>query len=1441
MSHTKFEYLLKQIGLLKGLVVVAVFSATAQPFQFAHITDTHVGSATGEADLRRTIADINANPDIEFVIHSGDVTEFGSDEEFQLAKRMLDSLRVPWYVIPGNHDTNWSESGGNSFRQVFGDETFAFEHNGYFFVGTNSGPNMRMSPGQVPRENLVWMDSVFAAHPDKDMPLIYINHYPQDSSLNNWFEALDRVKQRNVQLFFCGHGHQNGEYDFEGIPGIMGRSNLRANDSVGGYNIVTIANNEAIYQERNPGAGLQEPWAVIPLRNHHFESEARLYHRPDYGVNTRFATIRERWSFQDESDIGAGLTAYKRLVITANTAGQVYALDANTGRKVWSFQTSGKVYSTPAVWRNYVVVGSSDHFVYCLDAKTGELMWKHETDKAVLGSPLIHQGVAYIGASDGKFRALDIKRGKLRWSFDDVKGYVSDKPLLYENTLYFGSWGNGFYALDPKDGHLKWEWSNGASSRMLSPAACYPVGVNGRVFIVAPDRYMTALDAESGTEIWRKKIDSIRVRESMGLSEDSKLVYVKTMDGQVLGVSTKADSMQIDWTSKLQLPYELTPSAISAAGGFVFVPSHSGTVSGLDATNGDVAWQYKLSNAMVNPMLPLKGQRLVASTMDGKVVCLAYDDLEKRSWIRINQLGYTPSGIKVAVLGSKGTKRVSRFALVESRTGEPVFTGKTGKNFGAYGPFRSSYRLDFSAYVDTGTYYLQVDGARSPQFRIAGDVYKGAADFALRYMRQQRTLFNPFLKDSCHTHDGFTLYAAKAGLPDSTQIDVGGGWHDASDYLQYSTTSANATYHLLAAYRDFPMVFGDDKQANGLDGANGTADVLDEARWGLDWLLKMHPEPHLLFNQIADDRDHAGMRMPGEDDFYGRGVERPVYFVSGEPQQRGKFLNNTTGTSSTAAKFASAFNLGSTLFENLDAAYAQRLREKATTAYAFAKQKPGVTQTASVKSPYIYAEDNWVDDMELAAATQWSATGDAAFLDEALDYARREKVTPWMENDTAAHYQWYPFINLGHRELARRLEGGEKREEVTAYYRDGIEQVWARAGQNAFYRGVPFIWCSNNLTTSFAVQCLWYQELTGDDTYAQLAQANFDWLFGCNPWGTSMVYGLPAWGDTPTDPHSAFTRLADFPIDGGLVDGPVYGSIFNNLIGIRLTKPDAHAPFQSDLAVYHDDYGDYSTNEPTMDGTASLIYLLAAKEQESLGAAQRNDVVLDTYGCIIRGDTTQRKIALVFTADEYGEGAPFILDALRSQRVKGSFFLTGNYLRNVENAASVKRLVADGHYIGPHSDAHLLYCDWGKRDSLLVSKDVFNRDLSANYAAMAKWGIDDSEASFFLPPYEWHNRQIVEWAAERGLQLVNFTPGPRTAADYTYPEMGNRYVDSEQLYNQVLAYEEQHPNGLNGVMLLVHLGTDPRRVDKFYHRLPALIEALTAKGYTFERIDELFR
>jgi peptidoglycan/xylan/chitin deacetylase (PgdA/CDA1 family) len=814
---------------------------------------------------------------------------------------------------------------------------------------------------------------------------------------------------------------------------------------------------------------------------------------------------------------------------------------------------------------------------------------------------------------------------------------------------------------------------------------------------------------------------------------------------------------------------------------------------------------------------------------------------QESSWIRINQLGYTPGGIKVAVWCSKQRESIDNFELVDADSKKAVFQHTASRSFGAYGPFEATARLDFSGFRKPGKYFIRAGLAVSPVFRIDAAVYQGAADFCLRYMRQQRSGFNPFLQDSCHTHDGYTLYGP---MPDSTHIDVVGGWHDASDYLQYSTTSANATYHLLAAYRDFPSVFRDEKQANGLDGENGMVDVLDEAKWGLDWLLKMNPQHNLMFNQLGDDRDHMGMRIPKEDSFYGKGFERPVYFLNGKPQQRGKFLNATTGVASTAGKFASAFALGSMLFQKNQPAYAKMLGTKAGEAFSFGVAKPGVAQTASVRSPYIYAEGDWIDDMELAAAQLFAANGNSIYRQSFNDYLGKDAVGKWMGKDTAAHYQYYPFNNLGVYAMAHNYRSQGKMQDaknIIANYREGLQKVQEKANRNAFRRGIPFIWCSNNLTVSFAIQCYWYRQISGKTDFAELEQANFDWIFGCNPWGTSMVYGLPADGDTPVDPHSAFTHLKNYPIDGGLVDGPVYTSIYKGLIGIHLQDADEYDAFQSGLAVYHDDYGDYSTNEPTMDGTASLIYLLAAKEAES----HQNITMPATeisHGAVIRGDSAKKQIALVFTGDEFGDGLPVITNTLEKQHIKASFFFTGRFYRTKTFQPLIKKLYAGGHILGPHSDQHLLYCDWTKRDSLLVTKDSLFADLTANKKAMEALGIDTKgKRSYFIPPYEWWNDSVASWMDAAGIRLFCFTPGTRSNADYTYPEMGKSYLGSDQIIRSIQQYAETRPAGLNGVILLVHAGTDPRRKDKLYNRLDELIGYLKQKGYAFRTIADLLR
>lgn len=817
------------------------------------------------------------------------------------------------------------------------------------------------------------------------------------------------------------------------------------------------------------------------------------------------------------------------------------------------------------------------------------------------------------------------------------------------------------------------------------------------------------------------------------------------------------------------------------------------------------------------------------------IVLISLKANSQSSWIRINQLGYTPQSTKVAVLGSKNNFKLESFSIHNSETGKITYSSKDIISKGEFGPFTSSYRLDFSDFQKAGSYFIKVNDIQSPVFRINADVYDSTADFLLKYMRQQRCGYNPYLTDSCHVNDGYIVYnSAKNGQ----RIDVTGGWHDATDYLQYTATSANAIFQLLFAYRENPKAFEDSHQANGLPGPNGIPDVLDEAKFGMDWLLKMNPSPTEFYNQIADDRDHVGYRLPNKDKaIYSKDhIGRPVYLASAEKQGLLKYQNRSTGVASTAGKYASAFAIGADVLAEFFPEIVENLKSRALTAYLYGKQNPGVSQTAPCRGPYFYEEDNWLDDMELAASEIYKLIKEESFKKDALDFASQEKISPWIGKDSVNHYQYYPFLNAGHHELAISLKGSE-RKVVTNNYKDGLELLYKRGKENPFFVGIPFIWCSNNYITAAVSQCKLYRELTGDMKYIEMEASLRDWLFGCNPWGTSMIVGLPKNGDSPVYPHSSLHKLNGYQTYGGLVDGPVYGSIFNSLIGLVLEREDPYTEFQSNKFVYHDDVGDYSTNEPTMDGTASLLYYLSSLEKESVEYGhQKFKIIYDETGAIIRGNPDEKTLHLVFTGDKFNDGGMTILKVLRKHHIKASFFLTGDFYRNPNFATFIREAIIDGHYLGAHSDKHLLYNDWSIEKKLLVDYEKFSTDLNANYEAMKPFHISKENAPYFLPPYEWNNEIITQWADRNELTLINYTPGTLSHADYTLPNDKN-YRSSKEIYQSIIEYESK--NGLNGFLLLSHLGTDLKRIDKFYLQLDMLISNLEKKNYEFIGLSEL--
>ncbi len=572
--------------------------------------------------------------------------------------------------------------------------------------------------------------------------------------------------------------------------------------------------------------------------------------------------------------------------------------------------------------------------------------------------------------------------------------------------------------------------------------------------------------------------------------------------------------------------------------------------------------------------------------------------LRAEVFLRVNQVGFAEHDPKVAVALS-GSALPDRFSVIDVHTGASVFDGRTLPLAGErWGKFDHLADLDFTTVSRPGRYVLRLGDTRSLPFAIGQQPLADLPDEMLEFLRQQRCGYNPWLRARCHQKDGRTAYGP---LPAGTEIDARGGWHDAADLLKYHLTSGNATAQMLLAYELTRHAaknpsFADRVDAQGDPGPNGRPDILDEARWGLEWMLKLHPAPGQLYHQVADDRDHVGFRLPQNDlaDYgWGQGGARIVYYADGGPQGLRQFQSESTGVANIAGRYAAAMALACQTWKNdpRERDFAERCLKAGREVYELGREKEGSQQGNSYKAPYRYEETTWADDMEWGAAELFRATGEHRYLDDARRYARIAASETWMGREQTKHYQFYPFMNVGHFRLYDLVEAVFQ-QALAGYYRDGIKSCVRAAETTPYQVGVPFIWCSNNLVVALVTQCFFYERMTADTQFRGFAIRNRDWLLGRNPWGYTMFTNVGS--VFPKDVHLQTTKLTGRTVRGALVDGPVYERIFRSQLGVSITEPDPLAPFQDQRAVYHDDMNDYVSNEPTMDGTASAILMFAA-------------------------------------------------------------------------------------------------------------------------------------------------------------------------------------------------------------------------------------------------------
>lgn len=600
-----------KIWQLAMMMLLILNPLAAQNLKFAHLTDLHVVPGNdNEKYLASAVDDINTG-DYDFVVVTGDINNEGSDRELTTVYNLLKKLNVPYYIVSGNHETNWSESGCATFMQLWKQDRFAFEKDGIMFIGFACGPYMKMGDGFMKYEDIQWLKKTLKDEVKPGMKVISFAHYPLDESVSNWSQVTSALKESSIAASFCGHGHTLKLMNFDGIPGFMGRALTMKNSKSPGYNQVEIAGDSLFYAEKIVG---EDPVRKIAISMTDRSCLAGIKVSPEQTPVGNFKHMKQ--ALQDNASVYNGVSVHKGIVYLANSLGEVKAIDTKTNKTRWTTDLKLAVYAKPLYHKGRVIVGTTDGLLLALDAKNGKELWSLPADRVVIGEGSFERDDLYIAASK-EFMKVDVRTGKKIWTKPVIKSYSQGRPVIKDDKVIFGVWDTHLNCLNKNTGEVIWQWTNGRTANMLSPGNVVPAVVDDKVIIVAPDRYMTAIDLNSGKELWRT--NKYKVRESLGLSEDGKRVYAKLMDGEILAVSTEGNTYNDLWCEDLGIGYEHNPCPNVENKGIVYLGSREGIVVAFDPQSRKVLWKEKAGHSSVNAFTVDEKGDVWCSLIEGSV------------------------------------------------------------------------------------------------------------------------------------------------------------------------------------------------------------------------------------------------------------------------------------------------------------------------------------------------------------------------------------------------------------------------------------------------------------------------------------------------------------------------------------------------------------------------------------------------------------------------------------------------------------------------------------------------------------------------------------------------------------------------------------------------------------------------------------------------------
>jgi len=516
-------------------------------------------------------------------------------------------------------------------------------------------------------------------------------------------------------------------------------------------------------------------------------------------------------------------------------------------------------------------------------------------------------------------------------------------------------------------------------------------------------------------------------------------------------------------------------------------------------------------------------------------------------YIRVNQVGFLPTDIKTAIVFTNDEIKKNHFNLINTKTNKEIFKGEIKDNRGGWGNYKTHFSIDFSEYNTIGEYQIEVDGVKSFPFTISPNVYNGIVDSLLLYLKVQRcgpTI--PLLHEVCHLYDSPRIENDK----EFGVVDVTGGWHDAGDYIKFFSTTAYTTYLLLFSYEFDPIKFQTDNDKS------GAPDILEEARVGIDWLLRANYADGKFINQVQDMRDHEqGFRMPEDDQLK---FDRPAFSGIGK-NQIGMF----------AAVMSLAAKIWKERFNDMD--YHNKCLTVAENIYNYRNNVPDVDVVPSG----MYQDSRYLGKLALGAIELYNVTKKRSYLSDAVAYADSAQSDYW--------WSWGDINSLAHYKLAKVYP------RFRNYILNNLVSFNYVKANSIFGEGAAFTWGTTNTLLGVALQAILYKKLFRTNEYDSLLIFQRDYILGKNPWGTTFISNIGS--VFPKNFHSQISYLNGGYLPGAVSAGPTPEEILKNYNIPR--KETRFNKFNSDSVKFYDDVADYVTNEPTIGSNATAIFVFS--------------------------------------------------------------------------------------------------------------------------------------------------------------------------------------------------------------------------------------------------------